>query len=189
MANVKYSKGKESMKATSIVRVGEKDIRGDLSIYQAIDQIKGIGFGMAHAITEVLNTKYGIKPSEKIGSISEEQMNILENVIKNPLEYGIPAYMLNRRKDMETNKDLHKIGNDLVYAVRQDINNDILLKTWRGFRHQYNQKVRGQHTRSTGRTGATIGVMKKSAKAAMKPAADNKNAADKKAAAPAKGKK
>ena len=38
----------------------------------------------------------------------------------------------------------------------------------RGFRHQYGQKVRGQKTRSTGRTGSTVGVVKKSLQPAKK---------------------
>jgi small subunit ribosomal protein S13 len=45
--------------------------------------------------------------------------------------------------------------------TRQDIEDMIKQQTYVGFRHQYGQKVRGQRTRSTGRTGATVGVTKK----------------------------
>ena len=91
-------------------------------------------------------------------------------MIKNPAKYGIPNYMLNRNKDMETGNNLHLVSNDLIFATRQDVSRDVALRLWRGFRHQYGQKVRGQRTRSTGRTGETIGVMKKSAQPAAAPA-------------------
>ncbi|MHA1858204.1 MAG: 30S ribosomal protein S13, partial [Candidatus Thorarchaeota archaeon] len=32
---------------------------------------------------------------------------------------------------------------------------------WRGIRHALGLKVRGQHTRTTGRRGATVGVSRK----------------------------
>jgi small subunit ribosomal protein S13 len=35
------------------------------------------------------------------------------------------------------------------------------LYTWKGYRHSYGQKVRGQKTRNTGRTGMAVGVLRK----------------------------
>ena len=75
----------------------------------------------------------------------------------------MPRYMLNKRKNFDTGADVHYVGNDLTFSIRQDVNREVNLRTWKGYRHQYGQKVRGQHTRSTGRTGATMGVVKKSA--------------------------
>jgi hypothetical protein len=40
-----------------------------------------------------------------------------------------------------------------------------------GWRHSIGQKVRGQHNRTTGRSGMTVGVMKKALKAAKSAAA------------------
>jgi small subunit ribosomal protein S13 len=45
--------------------------------------------------------------------------------------------------------------------VRQDIDHEKESNTWKGYRHAYGQKVRGQRTRSTGRTGMTVGVLRK----------------------------
>ena len=70
--------------------------------------------------------------------------------------------MLNRRKDTYSGKDIHAIGTDLAYLVRQDIDHEKESGTWKGYRHAYGQKVRGQRTRSTGRTGMTVGVLRKS---------------------------
>jgi small subunit ribosomal protein S13 len=35
------------------------------------------------------------------------------------------------------------------------------IKSWRGYRHAYGLKVRGQRTKTTGRSGKALGVKKK----------------------------
>ncbi|TRO42808.1 30S ribosomal protein S13, partial [Candidatus Bathyarchaeota archaeon] len=35
------------------------------------------------------------------------------------------------------------------------------IRSWRGYRHAYSLKVRGQHTKTTGRAGKALGVKKK----------------------------
>ncbi len=153
--------------ATSIVRIAGKDINGNYRIEKALNQVKGIGHNLSHAIAIAAHAKFGIDPNSSIGSISEESIANLEKVISNPSNFGVPKYLLNRRKDAETGQDMHLVGSDLTIKVRYDIDNDIKLQTWRGFRHQFGQKVRGQRTRSTGRTGVTVGVTKKAAEAAL----------------------
>ncbi|MCL5680406.1 MAG: 30S ribosomal protein S13 [Candidatus Marsarchaeota archaeon] len=176
MAEEKNAQGNEkqhgrkesSARLTSVIRIAGKDVNGSLSVERAIDSVKGIGRDMARAISHVMESKLDMDPKVEIGSLDEEGITKLEALIKDPQKYGIPKFMLNRNKDFETGKDLHAVGNELIFANRQDISRDVTLRTWRGARHQYGQKVRGQHTRSTGRTGATMGVTKKSA---MKPGA------------------
>ena len=122
---------------------------------------------MAHALSYEIELKLGIERSTPIGNLSEEQIASIERIIKEPAAAGVPNYFLNRSKDMETGSNMYLAGNELVFAVRQDINRDVNARTWRGFRHQYGQRVRGQHTRSTGRTGVTVGVTKKAVKLAQ----------------------
>ena len=114
--------------------------------------------------------KYGIDISTKIGTLSDKQLNDLEGIIKEPLKYNIPKFLANRNKDLETGEDMHVVGTDLIVKTRFDIDTGIKLQSWVGSRHQYGQKARGQRTRNTGRTGATIGVIKKSAQPAQAPA-------------------
>ncbi|MDE1870899.1 MAG: 30S ribosomal protein S13 [Candidatus Micrarchaeota archaeon] len=147
--------------ASSIVRVAGRDVDGSLNIERALSKVKGIGLNLSHSLTLTIESKLGIQKSTQIGSLSESQIEDIEKIIKEPMENGIPWYLINRNKDAETGKSIHVVSNDLIFNTRQDISRDISNKTWRGFRHQYGQKVRGQHTRSTGRTGATIGVTKK----------------------------
>jgi len=43
-------------------------------------------------------------------------------------------------------------------SQRHDINRLKMIESYRGIRHKRGQKVRGQRTKSTGRTEGTIGV-------------------------------
>jgi small subunit ribosomal protein S13 len=75
----------------------------------------------------------------------------------------LPAWLLNRRKNLETGKDMHLISADLVLRTKMDIEQMKEIKSWRGYRHAYGLKVRGQRTRTTGRKGKALGVKKKEA--------------------------
>jgi small subunit ribosomal protein S13 len=153
-------KGAES-KLTNIVRISGRDINGEYDIVAALRNIKGISHNLAKAIALVTQRKFGIVETTSIGSLDEENLEKLESVIKEPGKFGVPVYMLNRRNDIDTGLDLHFVGTDLIVKIKQDMDNGIKLQSWIGFRRQYGQKVRGQRTRSTGRTGKTIGVTKK----------------------------
>ncbi len=169
----------------SIVRLSGKDVNGSLNLKRAIDQVRGVGTSMSNALVFAIETKLNIPKSSNLGSLSEQQIESIEEVIKNPAHYGIPIYMLNHRKDMESGKNMHFVSNDLLFATRQDVNREISGRTWRGHRHQYGQKVRGQRTRSTGRTGTTVGVVKKAEAAKAMPAKGGEAKKEEKAA-PAK---
>ena len=132
--------------------------------------MKGIGNNLAHYLAITIESKLGIQKSTDVASLTESQIADIEKVIKDPVANGMPWYVINRNKDAETGKNMHVVSNDLIFNTRQDISRDISNKTWRGFRHQYGQKVRGQNTRSTGRTGATVGVTKKAIQQAEKEA-------------------
>jgi len=78
--------------------------------------------------------------------------------------------MVNRPHDWETGADMHLYGSDIELRLRDDINRMKMIRCYRGIRHEQGQKVRGQRTRSNGRTGLTVGVIKKTAIAAAKAA-------------------
>ncbi len=167
----KTAQQKREERATSIVRLAGKDVNGTLNLERALNQVKGVGASLSHSLVFAIETKLNIPRTSNLGSLNEQQIESIENVLKNPAQFGIPKYLLNRQKDMETGKDLHLVSNELIFATRQDVSRDLALRTWRGHRHQYGQKVRGQRTRSTGRTGTTVGVMKKAELAKQAPAA------------------
>jgi len=140
-----------------IVRVTDTDIDGSLKVGYALTKIKGVSISLANAVLK----KAGINPEIRLGSLSEEQVKKIEDVLLNPAKYGIPSWLLNRRKDLETGKDLHLLSSDLDLRTKMDIDLMKKIKSWKGYRHAYGLKVRGQRTRTTGRTGKTVGVSKK----------------------------
>jgi len=140
-----------------IVRIRETDVDGALKAPYALSKIKGIGINLAHLIVK----KAGINPETRIGFISDEKIEKIEEIIANPDKYNIPEWYLNRRKDLETGKNLLLTGADLTFKVKTDIERMKAMKSWRGYRHAYGLKVRGQRTRTTGRIGKAVGVKKK----------------------------
>lgn len=151
----------KASEAINIVRIAGRDINGKYTIVDALRHIKGIGSNLAEAIALLAEKSFGIAPTTAIGSLDEQTVEKLESVIKEPGKFGVPHYMLNRREDTETGADANFAGTDLIVKTKQDMDSTIKLQTWIGYRRQYGQRVRGQHTRSTGRTGETVGVTKK----------------------------
>ncbi len=139
-----------------LVRVSGFDCRGDLQAWVALTKIKGVNRRFALAVLRVLD----IDPWERLGYLSEEDISRIDEVIKNPVENGIPVWFLNRRKDVWTGEDKHIVGADLIYVLKRDIDVMKKAKSWKGIRHALGLKVRGQKTRTSGRKGITIGVTK-----------------------------
>jgi len=140
-----------------IVRMAGKDLSGDKKVQLVLSDIKGVSVAYARAVAYTA----GVDPFAKLGSLSKEQIELLEKIMKNPVEHGFPSWMLNRRKDYETGKDVHLIGSDLDIAVRSDIGRERRIRSRRGIRHELGLPVRGQRTRTTGRKGLVVGVKRK----------------------------
>lgn len=67
---------------------------------------------------------------------------VREQVIERPLDFDIPAWMLNRRKDFATGKDMHNNTNKWDFQVKTDIERLIKMRAHRGLRHAWGYKVR-----------------------------------------------
>ena len=140
-----------------IVRITETDLTGTEKVAFALSRIKGLGVSLAYAILR----KAGINPEARIGNLNEADVERIEDVIRNPDKYALPTWMFNRQKNFETGQSLHIIGSDLVLRQKLDIDQMKTIKSWRGYRHSYGLKVRGQRTKTTGRSGKAMGVKKK----------------------------
>jgi len=140
-----------------IVRILGADSAGTLKVSYAVKSIKGISLSLSNAILK----KAEINPDLRAGFLTEADISKIEEVIKDLPQYGIPAWLMNRRKDTETGKDIHLISSDLVLKVKNDIDDAKSIRSWRGYRHAYGLKVRGQRTKTTGRSGKSLGVKKK----------------------------
>lgn len=140
-----------------IVRIAGKDLTGEKRVQLALSDLKGVSVALARAVAHVAD----VDPFVKLGSLSAEQIRRLEDVLRNPGEHGIPSWMLSRRKDYESGKDLHLLGADIDMAVRMDIGRERRIRSRRGIRHELGLSVRGQRTKTTGRKGLTVGVKRK----------------------------
>jgi small subunit ribosomal protein S13 len=103
----------------------------------------------------------GLDGKKKLGYLSDEEIERLRKLVEEELEEKMPVWMLNRRFDPITGKNIHLLSKDVEFARMLDIERLIRMKCYRGMRHARGKKVRGQRTRSTGRKGRTVGVVRK----------------------------
>jgi small subunit ribosomal protein S13 len=140
-----------------ILRIAGSDVAGTLKTVYALTKIKGVNTSLANAILRKAN----INPDLRVGFLTEPDVEKIEEIIKDPTRYNIPTWLFNRRKATETGKDIHLTSAELVLKTKTDIDQEKEIRSWRGYRHAYSLKVRGQHTKTTGRAGKALGVKKK----------------------------
>ncbi len=144
-----------------IVRLAGSDLDGRRPAALAITGVRGVGLRLAEVACQLA----AVNPREMLGNIPEPAVDGLEAVLGTFSE-KLPPWMLNHPVDYATGEAKHLVGADLETARRDDINQMKMIRSYRGVRHERGQKVRGQRTRSNGRTGMAAGVLKKDAKAA-----------------------
>ena len=132
-----------------IVRLAGSDLEGSRKVVYALTKIKGINIRLAEAIVKKVN----IPQDKRLGFLSESEIRRIEDAIMNIASFDIPKWLLNRRKDLERGEDIHLITSDLDLKMKEDIEREKAMKSWKGYRHSYGLKVRGQRTRTTGRKG------------------------------------
>jgi small subunit ribosomal protein S13 len=140
-----------------ILRIMGADVQGTLKTSYAVAEVKGVSASLSNAILK----KAGVNPDLRAGFLTDSEVNKIEDVIREPAKYGIPSWMFNRRKDTESGKDTHLISSELLFKIKTDIDGAKAIRSWRGYRHAYSLKVRGQRTKTTGRAGKSLGVKKK----------------------------
>ena len=132
-------------------------VDGNAKIEYGLTQVRGVGRRFSQAIVRVAK----LNPNLRIGALPEKDLNRIEEIILDPVKNGVPNWMVNRKKDLRTGEDLHIIGNRLDISLKRDIDRMKKIKSYKGVRHHQKLKVRGQRTRSTGRHGLVVGVMRR----------------------------
>ena len=160
-----------------VIRIFNTNLHGRRTVLYSLTGIKGVGRRFGDAVIK----RAGIDGTKRMGELTAEEVEKLvqvfyksenmafmipavdecgssrimwpepEQVIERPLDFDIPAWMLNRRKDYTTGKDLHNNTNKWDLQVKTDIERLIKMRAHRGLRHAWGYKVRGQHTKTTGR--------------------------------------
>ncbi len=140
-----------------LVRIARKDINGNKTIENALAGVKGVGQALSRAIGIVMDFDL----NQKIGYVSDDELNRIEEVMRNPKSLDIPDWMLNRRNDYETGETGHLIESDLMMTLRDDLNRMKKTRSYKGRRHEVGLPVRGQRTKSTFRKGSSVGVRRR----------------------------
>ncbi|KAH9508839.1 ribosomal 40S subunit protein S18B, partial [Bulinus truncatus] len=140
-----------------ILRVMNTNIDGRRKISFAITSIRGVGRRFATVVCKKAN----VDIRKRAGELTEEEVERIVTVMTNPRQYKIPDWFLNRQKDIKDGRYSQVLSNALDNKLREDLERLKKIRAHRGLRHYWGLRVRGQHTKTTGRRGRTVGVAKK----------------------------
>jgi len=135
------------------VRIGQTDLDGTKSVERALTEMNGIGRRAARFIAG----RAGVDRREVLGKLDDDTIDDIVALVEGFAD-ETPDWMTNHRREYFTGETTHEIGNDLEMTRRRDINRMKMIDSYKGARHKRGQKVRGQRTKSTGRTEGTVGV-------------------------------
>ena len=135
------------------VRIGQTDLDGTKSVERSLTEMNGIGRRTARLIADEAD----VDRTATFGRLDDDVIDEVVEVVENYAD-EVPDWLNNRQEDFYTGETTHEIGNDLQLTRQHDINRMKMIDSYKGVRHKRGQKVRGQRTKSTGRTEGTIGV-------------------------------
>ena len=125
------------------------NIYGLRKIAFAITAIKGVGRRYAHLVLR----KADIDLTERAGELTEDEVERVITIMQNPRQYNIPDWFLNRQKDVKDGKCSQILANGPDNKLPEDPERLKKIRDHRELRHFWGLRVRGQHTKTTGRRG------------------------------------
>ena len=132
-----------------ILRVLNTNVDGRTKVMYALTQIRGIG----RRFSNVVCKKAEIDMGKRAGELSAAELESLMVIVSNPRQFRIPDWFLNRQKNYKDGKYLQQVSNQLDTTLRDDLERLKKSRNHRGLRHYWGIRVRGQHTKTTGRRG------------------------------------
>jgi small subunit ribosomal protein S18e len=130
-----------------ILRVLNTNVDGRTKVMYALTQIRGIGRRFANVVCK----KAEIDMGKRAGELSAAELESLMVIVANPRQFRIPDWFLNRQKDYKDGKYVQLTSNALDTKLRDDLERLKKIRNHRGLRHSWGIRVRGQHTKTTGR--------------------------------------
>ncbi len=135
------------------VRIGQTDLDGTKTVERALAELDGVGRRVSRVVAENAD----VDRTATIGRLDDDIIEDIKTAVNEFADHA-PEWLANRRKDFYSGETQHVTGNDVDLTRDQDINRMQMIRSYKGIRHERGQKVRGQRTKSTGRTEGTIGV-------------------------------
>ncbi|PRT54073.1 40S ribosomal protein S18-B [Wickerhamiella sorbophila] len=140
-----------------ILRLLSTNVDGNTKIMYALTTIRGVGARYANLVCK----KADVDMAKRAGELTVEELERIITIIQNPGQYKIPGWFLNRQRDFTDGKDSHLLVNHLDTKLRDDIERMKRMRLHKGLRHYWGYRVRGQHTKTTGRRGGVTGIVRK----------------------------
>jgi len=140
-----------------ILRLLNTNVEGKTKVMFALTAIKGVGRRYSNLVCK----KADVDLRKRAGELTNEELERIVTIIQNPTQFKIPNWFLNRQKDIFDGKYSQILANSLESKLREDLERLKKIRAHRGMRHYWGLRVRGQHTKTTGRRGRTVGVSKK----------------------------
>jgi len=140
-----------------ILRLLNTNVDGKRKIMYALTEIKGVGRRYSNLVCK----KADVDLNKRAGDLNSDELERIVTIIQNPTQFKIPTWFLNRQKDIIDGKDSQILSNGVDSKLRDDLERLKKIRAHRGLRHFWGLRVRGQHTKTTGRRGKTVGVSKK----------------------------
>ncbi|CAG8495951.1 7397_t:CDS:2 [Funneliformis mosseae] len=140
-----------------ILRLLNTNVEGKTKVMFALTAIKGVG----RRYSNIVCKKADVDLRKRAGELTNEELERIVTIIQNPTQFKIPNWFLNRQKDIVDGKYSQILANGLESKLREDLERLKKIRAHRGLRHYWGLRVRGQHTKTTGRRGRTVGVSKK----------------------------
>ena len=132
-----------------ILRVLNTNLDGKVKIMFALTSIRGVG----RRFSNIACKKAEIDLGKRAGELSAAELESLMVIVANPRQFRIPDWFLNRQKNYKDGKYLQQASNQLDTSLRDDLERLKKIRNHRGLRHYWGIRVRGQHTKTTGRRG------------------------------------
>jgi small subunit ribosomal protein S18e len=140
----------------------------------ALTEIKGVGRRYANVVCK----KADVDLNKRAGDLNTDELERIVTILQSPAQFKIPTWFLNRQKDIVDGKNSQVsdrggasmgrqgyltgnslrqvLSNQLDNKLREDLERLKKIRAHRGLRHFWGIRVRGQHTKTTGRRGKTV---------------------------------
>ncbi|EZG43151.1 40S ribosomal protein S18 [Gregarina niphandrodes] len=132
-----------------ILRILNTNVDGTRKIWVALTAIKGVG----RRFSTLVCKKAGIDVNRRAGEMTLDEVEKLTAIMQNPEQFQIPVWFFNRKRDIRDGVNRHLVSNAVDSALREDLERMKKMRSNRGLRHFWGFRVRGQHTKTTGRYG------------------------------------
>ena len=140
-----------------LIRMLATNVNGKQKVPFALRIIRGIGRRFAVLVCKIAQ----VDIDRRAGDLTDEEIDKIQDIFAKPTDYGIPQWFLNRQRCIKDGTYSQIVSNIIDTRLREDLERMKKIRKHRGLRHFWGLKVHGQHTKSTGRTGKTLGVTKK----------------------------